>query len=39
MDASTLSTEDASGGKRLNVAFYATIFSPQGKMLLSAVRK
>lgn len=33
VDASTLSTEDASGGKRFNVGFYATVFSPQGKML------
>jgi VWFA-related protein len=27
VDASTLSAEDASGGKRLNVVFYASIFS------------
>jgi VWFA-related protein len=33
VDASTLSTEDASGGKKLNVAFYASVFSPAGKML------
>ena len=39
VDASTLSTEDASGGKRLNVAFYATIFSPQGKMLIERSQK
>jgi len=34
VDASTLSTEDTSSGKRLNVAFYATVFSPQGKMIV-----
>src|SRR6266704_2229420 len=33
VDASTLSTEDASGGKKLNVAFYAAVYSPAGKML------
>lgn len=33
VDASTLSTEDVSDGKKLNVAFYAMVFSPQGKML------
>jgi hypothetical protein len=39
VDASTLSAEDASGGKKLNVAFYATMFSPQGKMLASRSQK
>ncbi len=33
VDASTLSTEDASGGKKLNVAFYVAVYSPAGKML------
>lgn len=33
VDASTLSAEDVSDGKKLNVAFYAAIYSPQGKML------
>lgn len=33
VDASTLSAEDASGGKKLNVAFYAAVFSSDGKML------
>src|SRR5207253_4899322 len=28
VDANTLSAENTSGGKRLNVAFYATVFSP-----------
>lgn len=39
VDASTLSTEDTSGGKRLNVAFYVTAFSPQGKMLAERSQK
>ncbi len=34
VDASTVSTEDASGGgKKVNVAFYAAVFSPEGKMM------
>ena len=33
VDATTLSTEDASGGKKLNVTFYAAVYSPAGKML------
>ena len=33
VDANTLSTEDASGSKKLNVAFYAAVYSPEGKML------
>lgn len=33
VDASTVSAEDASGGKKLNVAFYAAILSSDGKML------
>ena len=39
VDASTLSAEDASGGKRFNVAFYATVFSPQGKMVAEYSQK
>ena len=39
VDASTLSTEDTSSGKRLNVAFYATVFSPQGKMIVERSQK
>lgn len=33
VDASTLSAEDASGGKKMNVFFYATAFSQNGKIL------
>jgi hypothetical protein len=33
VDATTLSTEDASGGKKLNVTFYAAVYSSAGKML------
>jgi VWFA-related protein len=33
VDASTVSSEDASGGKKLNLAFYASIFSPAGQIL------
>lgn len=32
VDASTLSAEDSGGGKHLNVAFYATAFTADGKM-------
>ena len=39
VDANTLSAEDTSGGKRLNVAFYATVFSPQGKILAERSQK
>lgn len=39
VDASTLSAEDDSGGKKLNVAFYVTMFSPQGKMLAQRSQK
>ena len=38
VDASTLSTEDASGGKRLNVVFYASIFSG-GKIVANSSQK
>lgn len=33
VDGHSLSAEDASGGKHLNVSMYATIYSPEGKML------
>jgi hypothetical protein len=33
VDATSLSAEDASGGKKLNVTFYAAVYSPAGKML------
>jgi hypothetical protein len=33
VDGHSLSAEDASGGKHLNVSLYATIYSPDGKML------
>ena len=39
VDASTLSAEDASGGKKMNVLFYATAFSQNGKMLGSQSQK
>jgi VWFA-related protein len=39
VDANTLSAEDASGGKRLNAVFYATIYSPAGKMLANNSQK
>ena len=34
VDANTLAVEDAGGGKRFNVDFFATAFSPQGKMMV-----
>lgn len=39
VDASTLSVEDASGGKKMDVVFYATAFSQNGKMLGSQSQK
>src|SRR6266700_379783 len=39
VDASTLSAEDASGGKHMNVVFYATIFSPAGKIVANTSQK
>lgn len=39
VDASTLSTADASSGKKMNVLFYATAFSANGKMLGSESQK
>src|SRR4029077_8006977 len=38
VDASTLSAEDSSGGKHLNVVFYATIFSG-GKIVANSSQK
>src|SRR5258708_5524690 len=39
VDADTLSAEDASGGKRMNVVFYATSYSRDGKMLANHSQK
>ncbi|HEV2114577.1 MAG TPA: VWA domain-containing protein [Terriglobales bacterium] len=39
VDASTLSAEDASGGKKMNVVFYATSFSKNGKMMGNVSQK
>jgi len=39
VDANTVSAEDTSGGKRLNVAMYATVYSPSGKMLSNRTQK
>jgi VWFA-related protein len=39
VDASTLSAEDASGGKKLNLAFYSVVFTPAGKMLANQSMK
>src|SRR6266566_4540138 len=33
------SRQETSGGKRLNLAFYATVFSPQGKMIVERSQK
>jgi VWFA-related protein len=33
VDAHTLSTEDASGGKKVNVSFYASVYDSSGKTL------
>jgi hypothetical protein len=38
VDASTLSAEDTSGGKHLNVAFYATIYAG-GKIVANSSQK
>ena len=35
----TLSAEDASGRKHLNVVFYATIYSPAGKIVANSSQK
>ncbi len=39
VDANTLSAEDSSGGKHLNVAMYATLYSPAGKILANRSQK
>src|SRR4029077_16773002 len=39
VDASTLSAEDASGGKHMNVPFYATIYSAAGKIMANTSQK
>jgi len=39
VDASTLSSEDASGGKRLSVIFYATAFAPDGRVAANVSKK
>jgi hypothetical protein len=39
VDASTLTAEDAGGGKHMNAVFYATIFSPTGKRIADASQK
>jgi VWFA-related protein len=39
VDAATFSAEEASGGKHLNIAFFATQYSPDGKMLDDASQK
>jgi VWFA-related protein len=39
VDANTLSAEDANGGKHLNVAMYATLYSPAGKILANRSQK
>jgi VWFA-related protein len=39
VDASTLSAEDSGGGKHLNVAMYATLYSPRGKILSTRSQK
>ena len=33
VDAGTISAEDAGNGKKLNIAFYAAVFSPDGRMV------
>ncbi len=39
VDANTLSVEDVGGGKHLNVAMYATLYSPAGKILTNRSQK
>ena len=36
VDANTFSAEDAKGGKKIDVSFYAALFSSSGKMLKNA---
>jgi VWFA-related protein len=33
VDANSLTTEDVSGGKKLSFAYYAALYSPEGKMI------
>jgi VWFA-related protein len=39
VDASTLSAEEVSGGKKLSFAYYAALFSPEGKMIENRSQK
>jgi len=39
VDANTLSAEDTPAGKHLNVALFATVYSPSGKMLANRSQK
>lgn len=39
VDARTISAEDASSGKKLNVVFYAVVFSAEGKMIVNRSMK
>ena len=39
VDPKTVSTEESSGGKKLNLAVYAAVFSPEGKMLDNVSQK
>ena len=39
VDSDTLSVEDASGGKHMNVVFYATLYSRDGNMLANHSQK
>ena len=39
VDASTLSVEEVSGGKKLSFAYYAALFSPEGKMIENRSQK
>jgi len=39
VDAATVSAEDAGSGKKLNVAFYAAVYSPDGKMVTNRSMK
>jgi hypothetical protein len=39
VDPTTISTEDASGGKKLRFSYYAAVFSPDGKIVESRSQK
>ena len=39
VDAATVSAEDEGSGKKLNVAFYAAVYSPDGKMITNRSMK